>query len=57
MRVCRGDDQSQQNRQRELRSYHGSDQQSYYPQYQQQVYSNYPTMYDHQQQQNMISPR
>ncbi|CAF3375578.1 unnamed protein product [Rotaria sp. Silwood1] len=74
MRVCRGDDPAQQNRQRELRSYATMDQQysssndiyrqqqqqqqPYYPQYQQQVYSNYPTMYDQQQQQQyMASPR
>ncbi|CAF2522135.1 unnamed protein product [Rotaria sp. Silwood2] len=74
MRVCRGDDQAQQHRQRELRSYATTDQQysssndiyrqqqqqqPYYPQYQQQVYSNYPTMYDQQQQQQqyMTSPR
>ncbi|CAF3820505.1 unnamed protein product [Rotaria sordida] len=72
MRVCRGDDSAQQQRQRELRSYATMDQQysssndiyrqqqqqPYYPQHQQQVYSNYPTMYDQQQQQQYTtSPR
>lgn len=71
MRVCRADDQAQQYRQRESRnsfdqSYsspndmYRQQQQPVFPQYQQQqMYSNYPNMYDQQQQQQqyMNSPR
>ena len=69
MRVCRADDLSQQRRLRELRAYSTLDQQYppsndiyaqqrfYYPQYQQPFYSNYPTIYEQQQQQYVDSPR
>lgn len=60
MRVCREDDPAQQSRRRELRSYANADQQyssnNDMQKQQQQPYSNYPGMYD-QQQQFGTSPR